>query len=76
MLDHAPDAPQWNCRDCGDQWPCAERRREILTTNDPTMARIHMSVYWPFMVVDLTRYDGTTTLLYLRVYGWIPKHRP
>lgn len=75
MLDHAPDAPQWTCRDCGDEWPCRQRRRETLTTHGPTGARVAMSVYWPFMVYDLVN-EGTATTLYMRVYGWIPRHRP
>nr|MDT0656872.1 hypothetical protein [Micromonospora sp. DSM 115978] len=31
MRAHTPVRPEWNCGGCGDPWPCADGRTELLT---------------------------------------------
>ena len=73
-MDHAPDRPQWTCRDCQEEWPCEARRKELIADLvTPAQIRVTLSVYWPLAVVDLRELPPRT--IWKRFYGWIP-HAP
>ncbi len=52
---HLPDRPAWTCRVCGDPYPCAVRRAQLL--DEFRGARIQLGI---FMSIDFV--DATTDL--------------
>jgi hypothetical protein len=42
--DHLPERPTWECKSCGDQWPCGPAREGLLGeyATDPVALAIRM----------------------------------
>lgn len=70
---HVAHRPSWECRNCGDPWPCQPARAELLAehVDFPTVLRYYMVA----MMAEASRelpegeFDGE---LYARFLGWTP----
>lgn len=40
-FEHLAGRPFWDCRDCGQPWPCTEAKKQLLATLSPTQLSIH-----------------------------------
>jgi hypothetical protein len=49
---HLPDRPAWTCRVCGDPYPCAARRAQLL--DEFRGARIQLGIFMSLDFVDAT----------------------
>lgn len=43
--EHLPQRPSWNCRECGQTWPCTSAKAELLHEFRvfPSVLRIYLS---------------------------------
>jgi hypothetical protein len=72
---HLGERPLWTCRLCGDPWPCAEARRELLAEfrRFPSVLKIYMTAQMVDAVTDLGSGDGEPPRdLYARFLSWLP----
>ena len=73
--DHVGDRPTWDCRVCGQPWPCADaksRLRDEFRTS-PSFLSIYMSAQMIDAARDLTAHGADPPAdLYERFLLWIP----
>lgn len=71
---HEPTTPAWECRDCGQSWPCPSRRQLLLREYGPQPASL--SVYLAACLAAATADLPTPPAdLQERFLGWIPHPR-
>ena len=53
---HTHDRPHWNCRACGQPWPCANAKTDLLAEFHayPSILKIYMSAQMYDALEDLT----------------------
>jgi len=55
---HRPQRPQWTCRACAGEWPCAEGRLELM--REYADDRVGLLVYLAGLLVDAVQeVEGT-----------------
>jgi len=67
---HNPVRPTWQCGGCGDPWPCASRRQQLLA--EYLGARVSLTLYVTALFVDACRDMPSAPAgdLYQRFLGW------
>ncbi|BAL91351.1 hypothetical protein AMIS_61310 [Actinoplanes missouriensis 431] len=64
--------PSWSCQGCGEPWPCARARADLMAQYRPE--RISLAIYLGAVLADAL-HDGLGTscpeALYHRMLGWI-----
>ena len=50
---HLPCRPQWTCRSCGADWPCAQAQRDIAAELGRTLGCIYLSSHLEDAMSDL-----------------------
>ena len=71
--DHLNDRPDWNCRLCGQPWPCASARADLLREFRvfPTVLMIYMSAQMYDALSDTISQGRPAPLnLYERFVTW------
>jgi hypothetical protein len=71
MSLHIPTRPSWNCTGCGQPWPCATRRDQLMA--EYSRSRVSLSLYLSSCLVEATRDlpGDDAGPLYLRFLGWL-----
>lgn len=77
MTDHNPQTPSWACAECGADWPCPARRRELraeLPGSDFSL-RLYLGQFLVLAAEDLRHIPAGW--LHNRFIGWIGEpHEP
>ena len=74
QIDHLGVRPSWDCVACGQPWPCANAKEELLTEfrNFPSVLAIYMSAQLTEAFDDLSATSGHPPPdLYDRFIAWI-----
>jgi hypothetical protein len=69
--EHNPQQPSWNCRACGNEWPCAPARADL--TAESIAGRTSVLVYLTMCLADAVADLSTGRLpadMYGRFVGW------
>ncbi|GAB1642977.1 hypothetical protein [Krasilnikovia sp. MM14-A1259] len=53
MAEHIEERPTWDCRVCGDPWPCNPARERLAAELSPTALRINMWTRMEVAIGDL-----------------------
>ncbi|WP_431935664.1 hypothetical protein [Micromonospora sp. RP3T] len=71
--EHVPETPDWTCGSCGEDWPCATKRRNLLI--EYQVDRASLSVYLGSCLAAATHDLRTApvTALQDRFIGWVPR---
>ncbi|MDG4803041.1 hypothetical protein [Micromonospora sp. WMMD980] len=71
--EHVPVTPDWTCGSCGDDWPCATKRRHLLI--EYQVDRASLSVYLGSCLAAATQdlRCAPVTALQDRFIGWVPR---
>jgi hypothetical protein len=68
---HTPLSPSWTCRGCGDPWPCATRRQQLLAefyTSQQNLGLL-MGSFFAAAIKDRPRWSDEG--IYQRMFAWI-----
>lgn len=68
MPHHSADRPTWNCRACGEPWPCASAQVALRAQVGETQLRIDLWTTLEEAVGDLTHATGPE--LFQRFFAW------
>jgi hypothetical protein len=66
--EHAAERPSWNCRQCGDPWPCGPARGALLAEMDCVSLAIFMWLSLEEAVHDMPSWSPPD--LYARFIEW------
>jgi hypothetical protein len=68
---HVPQRPGWECRACGQAWPCpvAKRCLQIEYTAEPVNVALYAAAQHAAAVVDLPGEPAGE--MYARFVGWL-----
>ena len=72
---HIGDRPTWNCRACGDPWPCTGARGDLRIEfrRFPSVFKIYMMGQMADAAADLEPDNaGPYAALYDRFLSWLP----
>ncbi|WFE38323.1 hypothetical protein [Micromonospora sp. WMMD998] len=71
--EHVPVTPDWTCGSCGDDWPCATKRQDLLI--EYQVDRASLSVYLGSCLAAATQdlRSAPVTALQDRFIGWVPR---
>ncbi|GHJ17662.1 MULTISPECIES: hypothetical protein [unclassified Micromonospora] len=71
--EHVPVTPDWTCGSCGEDWPCATKRRNLLI--EYQVDRASLSVYLGSCLAAATHdlRAAPVTALQDRFIGWVPR---
>jgi hypothetical protein len=66
--EHIADRPSWNCRACGDPWPCAPARKALIAE----LTMVGLAVYmWTNLEEAARDLSGEPFgEVYTRFLGW------
>lgn len=65
---HIEERPSWNCRACGEPWPCEIARKELAAELSPTRLRLHL---WMRMEIAAADELGPSPKeMFRRFFGW------
>jgi hypothetical protein len=72
VTEHGPVLPVWLCDGCAAPWPCAVRRRELLTeyASSPLALAVYMGSYLNAAAQDMSW--APPAALDRRFLGWLP----
>ncbi|MEU4241208.1 hypothetical protein [Actinoplanes sp. NPDC026619] len=65
---HVEERPSWDCRACGNPWPCPTARAELATTLAPTALRTNMWMRLEVAALDMP--GGPAADLFERFLRW------
>jgi len=74
---HNPNDPTWECKACGDPWPCATRRAKFLADYVGRRSELRMVISNFFADARVDLADPTMdlraqyALLHTRFFAWI-----
>jgi len=68
---HNPQRPSWSCGTCGNEWPCANARADLIaeSIDGRTPVLVYLTMCLAGAVVDLSS-GGFPPDLYDRFVGW------
>ncbi|WP_196418072.1 hypothetical protein [Actinoplanes aureus] len=77
--EHRYVRPSWNCLRCGDPWPCARARADLVEQFDP--ADIPLTAYLSAALFEALNDHVVRSLpvpsdLHDRILGWVRDHQP
>ncbi|MEU0546968.1 hypothetical protein [Micromonospora sp. NPDC005979] len=72
---HVPVRPAWSCAGCGQEWPCANRRRRLLIeyAHDRLSLTFYLGLHLAEAAVDLPSLPAER--LHARFLGWTRPRR-
>jgi hypothetical protein len=73
---HRATRPAWDCEDCGEPWPCPDRRTALLDVylSDRLALLIFLADLMLDAIEDFHRSGrGSVPDLYERFLGWAPR---
>ena len=76
-VEHLHARPAWDCRVCGQPWPCADAKTNLLTEfrGFPSVLTVYLSGQMYDALDDLTSHgEYTPADLYERFISWIHVH--
>jgi hypothetical protein len=75
--EHLHSRPQWNCRACGQAWPCESAKASLLEEYRafPSLLKIYLSAQMYDALEDLTIEGEPPPNLYERFLAWA-RHGP
>ena len=65
---HIEERPSWDCRACGQPWPCEIARKELKAELSPTLLSVHMWTRLEVAAEDEP--DTSAAALFRRFIGW------
>jgi hypothetical protein len=71
MGEHFYRRPSWSCQGCGEPWPCARARDDLIAQYRPE--RISLAMYLGALLADAV-HDGLGPCpddVYARLLGWV-----
>ncbi len=71
---HSGERPTWDCESCGQPWPCANAKEQLLQEfhGYPSVLAVYMSAQMCEAVLDLTAHGAEPPAdLYERFLSWI-----
>jgi hypothetical protein len=74
QTEHLSDRPNWDCRECGEPWPCANAKAGLAAefAGFPSVLAIYMSGQMNDALQDLTAHgESAPRDLYDRFLAWI-----
>jgi hypothetical protein len=76
--EHLHDRPDWNCRVCGQSWPCSTARTRLLHEYRafPSLLRIYLSAQMYAALEDMVIDSQTPLNLYERFLAWAWQEPP
>jgi hypothetical protein len=78
QTEHFNGRPGWDCRACGQPWPCAIAKADLVQEfhNFPSVLAIYMSAQMHAAVNDLTAHGELPPLdFYERFLAWVIRMR-
>jgi hypothetical protein len=71
--EHDAGRPGWDCRVCGDPWPCASAKVDLVQqfAGGRTMLILFLSSCMVEAIDDLRCTGGSPAQLYDRFLGWV-----
>lgn len=70
VLDHEPDPENWDCKSCGDPWPCEPAKKVMVETMSPTELRINQWTDFERAVTSHRVQGLNAQELWDRFFGW------
>ncbi|RZU51830.1 hypothetical protein EV385_3666 [Krasilnikovia cinnamomea] len=74
---HRYTRPSWDCAACGEPWPCAPARAELI--DQYAQAKLSLAIHLGSVLVeaidDFVGRPGPVPDLYSRILGWIHAER-
>jgi hypothetical protein len=67
-MTHTAERPSWDCRSCGNPWPCDHARERLVTTMDRIDLAISMWASLEVACSDIP--DGPPAELFDRFIKW------
>jgi hypothetical protein len=76
--EHDADRPSWECRVCGQSWPCANAKVDLVEQyqRGRTMLILFLCSCMVEAIDDLVRSGGVPADLYDRFLGWVRPAMP
>ena len=77
--EHTHHRPQWDCRVCGQPWPCANAKSDLSAEfrDFPSVLTVYMYGQMHDALLDLTSHGAPAPPdLYERFLGWVERGRP
>jgi hypothetical protein len=74
--EHLYDRPSWDCRTCGDPWPCANAKASLAAEFQgfPSVLAIYLTAQMHDALIDLTVNGAAAPSdLYERFLAWISR---
>ncbi|SDT79316.1 hypothetical protein [Actinoplanes derwentensis] len=53
VVEHTCERPSWECRACGDPWPCAPAKASLATGTDRVMLTMYMWGHLDHAIIEL-----------------------
>lgn len=78
-IEHIAARPSWDCAACGQTWPCANAKVDLLQEfrDHTTALAVYLAGCMHDAACDLTAHgEPTPADLYSRFLGWISQRRP
>lgn len=69
-MEHIEARPTWDCRACGEPWPCPDAQTELKAQMSPTSVRIHMWLRLEVAAEDMP--TATALDMFDRFLRWTP----
>ena len=69
--EHNPQQPSWNCGTCGNEWPCASARADMIAESivGRTPVLVYLTICLADAVADLST-RGLPPDMHGRFVGW------
>lgn len=70
-IEHLPRRPDWTCIDCGQPWPCTDKREQLVAEHG-RRDRLALALYLAELYVEAGAQlpDVPAGILYGRFIGW------
>jgi hypothetical protein len=78
-VKHIANQPSWDCGGCGEPWPCAAKRAELLAelAEDPAAwVGVHNFLRQQLALAVMERCDRSVEDLAEQVVGWLRRPTP
>ncbi|GLY06126.1 MULTISPECIES: hypothetical protein [Actinoplanes] len=68
-VEHMAERPSWDCRECGQSWPCAPARDDLAGSDDRIWLAMYMSGNLDQAMGDLV--PASPAVMFDRFLGWL-----
>lgn len=72
MEEHLPKRPAWDCSTCGETWPCANAKENLLLEylGNKSSLLLYLTLIWQDAFDDLAASVTIPPELFERFTGW------